>query len=640
MLNFTNVSLRRGTRTLIEDVNLTFHRNQCIGLTGANGTGKSSLLAMILGELQADAGELQLQGNVTIAHVAQETPALDKPALEYAIDGDVGLRELEQKIAHATESDNGSVLGNLMSELENIGGYDAESRGARLLNGLGFKQEDLQKPVCDFSGGWRMRLNLAQALMCRSDLLLLDEPTNHLDMDAILWLEQWIKQYTGTVLVISHDRDFLDAICSHIVHVEQRKAVLYTGNYEQFEIARAMKLSQQQSAYDKQQKDIAHLESFITRFKAKATKAKQAQSRIKTLERMQKLAPAHADSPFQFEFFKPKKPLQHLISFKDVSLGYDTPIVNGVHLNIINEQRIGLLGMNGAGKSTLIKTLAQSLPIHSGDATFHPDCVVGYFAQHQLEQLVETNTPLDHLFTLDKTLNPNAQKTEQEMRDYLGGFGFHGDRVNEAIKPFSGGEKARLALALLVFHKPNLLLLDEPTNHLDLDMRHALSMALQQFEGAVVIVSHDRHLLRSVCETLYIVHDGKAQEFDGSLDDYPTWLDEQIKLKQLPPQASDQDLKLAQTKKQQRQQDAERRKQLKPLQDAVKKQENQIQKLEEQLTEIETQLGDEALYTDETRKTELQDILKAQGELKKQLDDTELAWMEAQNALDQATIVE
>lgn len=628
MLNFTNVSLRRGTRTLIEDVNLTFHRNQCIGLTGANGTGKSSLLAMIQGELHADAGEVQLQGNVTIAHVAQETPALNKPALEYAIDGDVGLRELEEKIAHATESGDGAQLGELMSELETIGGYDADSRGARLLNGLGFKQSDLSKPVCDFSGGWRMRLNLAQALMCRSDLLLLDEPTNHLDMDAILWLEQWIKQYAGTVIVISHDKDFLDAICSHIVHIEQCKATLYTGNYEQFETARAMKLSQQQSAYDKQQKDIAHLESFITRFKAKATKAKQAQSRIKTLERMQKLAPAHADSPFQFEFFKPKKSLQHLISFKDVSLGYDAPIVNGVHLNIINEQRIGLLGMNGAGKSTLIKTLAQQLPILGGEATFHPDCVVGYFAQHQLEQLIETDTPLDHLFQLDKTLNPNAQKTEQDMRDYLGGFGFHGDRVNEAIKPFSGGEKARLALALLVFQKPNVLLLDEPTNHLDLDMRHALSMALQQFEGAVVMVSHDRHLLRSVCETLYIVHGGEAHEFDGSLDDYPKWLEQQT---QAPtPSAS------TPTKKQQRQYEAERRKQLKPLQDAVKKQEHLIQTLENKLADIETQLSDETLYTNDTRKTELQDILKIQGELKKQLDEAELVWMDAQDTLDKA----
>lgn len=624
MLSFNHVSLRRGTQVLIDDAHFTLHRQQRVGLTGANGTGKSSLMALLLGELQTDSGELELQGGITIAHVAQETPALDLSALQYTLNGDKELRQLQQRIIEAEKQNEHELHSELLAQLEVIDGYTAESRAAKLLSGLGFTQAQTGLPVSQFSGGWRMRLNLAQALMCRSDLLLLDEPTNHLDMDAIVWLEAWLKQYAGTLILISHDRDFLDSLCTHIAHIEQQNLTLYTGNYSQFETIRAEKLALQSAAYEKQQAEIAHIQSFITRFKAKATKAKQAQSRIKTLERMEKLAAAHVDSPFQFQFLSPEKPLEHLLKLEDAEIGYSNPLLNKIQLSLLSGDRIGLLGPNGAGKSTLIKALAAELPLIDGTYQQHPDCKIAYFAQHQLEQLHPQSSALEHLRRLDTKDN----KTEQELRDFLGGFGFQGDRVLEAIAPFSGGEKARLVLACLVFQRPHLLLLDEPTNHLDLEMRHALSMALQDFEGAVVIISHDRHMLRSVCDQLFTVFQGQLQPFDGSVDDYPLWLESQNITNASPTKTNN--------KKQLRQQEAERRHQLKPLQDTLKRCEKQIELISEQLHQLETQLSDETLYTSNERKQELQSLLKQQGELKTNLEVEELNWLEAQEALEQA----
>lgn len=626
MLKLTQVNLLRGTKVLVENASMSLHRNQRIGLTGANGTGKSSIIALLRGELHADAGDVDLQGGITIAHVAQETPALEQSALDYTLDGDQQLRELQTAITDADKLAEHEKHSLLLGELESIGGYTAESRAARLLNGLGFSQEELSKSVKAFSGGWRMRLNLAQALMCRSDLLLLDEPTNHLDMDAILWLEQWLKQYSGALILIAHDRDFLDSVCTHIAHIENQQLGVYTGGYSSFEVTRAEKLSQQAAAFNKQQKEIAHIQSFINRFKAQATKAKQAQSRIKTLERMEKLALAHVDSPFNFQFLQPEKKLQHLLSLDKADIGYSDAIVKNARFNLIESDRIGLLGPNGAGKSTLIKCLAGELDLLSGTYQLHPDCKLGYFAQHQLEQLDDDSNALQHFWRLDK------DKSEQELRDFLGGFGFQGDRATELIAPFSGGEKARLALALLVFQRPNLLLLDEPTNHLDLEMRHALSMALQDFEGAVVVISHDRHLLRSVCDELYIVHAHQLQHFKESLDDYPTWLAQQEQGSSAPSTSTPNST----NKKQQRQLEAERRKQLKPLMDAIKKHEKVMDKLSAELESIEISLAEESLYTEQSRKAELQEVLKRQGECKNQLEEAEMSWLESQEALDAA----
>jgi ATP-binding cassette subfamily F protein 3 len=519
MLNFKNIAIRRGNRLLFSDASLTLHKGQKAGLTGANGVGKSSLFALLRGELHADAGDFSMPPNLEIAHVAQETPALDCSALDYVLDGDRELRRLQARLAQAEQAHDGLQLAELHAALEHIGGYTANARAARLLNGLGFSAQQENQAVSAFSGGWRMRLNLAQALMCRSDVLLLDEPTNHLDLDAVIWLQDWLCKYPGTLLLISHDRDFLDSITDHIIHIEQGKATLYTGNYSAFERMRAEKLAQQQSAFERQQREMAHIQSFIDRFKAKATKAKQAQSRIKSLERMELIAQAHIDSPFQFSFPPPKKLPNPLIALEQAAIGYgERTIIQNASLSIAPGDRIGLLGPNGAGKSSLIKVLSGQMAPLTGKLKTAEALHIGYFAQHQLEQLRLDESPLWHLQQLNK------QATEKDLRNFLGGFDFRGDKVNDAIAPFSGGEKARLVLALLVYQNPNLLLLDEPTNHLDLEMRHALSVALQAYEGAMVVVSHDRHLLRSVTDQLLLVADGRLQEFDGDLDDYKSWL--------------------------------------------------------------------------------------------------------------------
>jgi ATP-binding cassette subfamily F protein 3 len=519
MIKLQNLSIRRGSRLLFEDANLLIHPGQNVGLTGANGVGKSSLFAVFQQQLHADHGEVSIPEAWTIAHVAQETPAVDVSAIDYVLQGDVELTRLQSALAKAELEHDGHAQSELHDKLAAIDGYTAHSRAGRLLHGLGFKPGQEAHPVNAFSGGWRMRLNLAQALMCRSDLLLLDEPTNHLDLEAVYWLEEWLRNYPGTLVLISHDRDFLDRVVTHIVHIEQQRMKAYTGNYSSFEIARAEHLANQQAAHQKQQREIAHIRQFVTRFKAKATKAKQAQSRVKALERMELIAPAHVDSPFHFSFKEPTRLASPLLVLDKAAVGYgEEALIEGVKLSLAPGDRVGLLGPNGAGKSTLIKLIAGVLPIMKGKRKEAKDIRIGYFAQHQLEQLDDEATPLQHLQRLDRVA------TETELRNFLGGFGFHGDSALMKVAPFSGGEKARLVLALLVYQRPALLLLDEPTNHLDLEMRLALTLALQDFDGALVIVSHDRHLLRTVADDLWLIADGKALPFDDDLEGYRQWV--------------------------------------------------------------------------------------------------------------------
>ena len=630
MLQFDNVSLRRGPRLLFECASFQIHPGQKAGLTGANGTGKSSLFALVLGALTTDEGAVRRPSGWIIAHVAQEMPATAQAAIEYVLDGDEGLRRLQRELAAAEHDGDGERIAHLHAELDHIGGYQANSRAASLMSGLGFRPQDETRPLTDFSGGWRMRLNLARALMCRSDLLLLDEPTNHLDLDAVIWLESWLKQYRGTLLLISHDRDFLDSVCTQILHIEQNRATLYSGNYSAFERVRAEQLANQQSAYEKQQREIAHMHSFVERFRAKATKARQAQSRIKALERMEAIAPAHVDSPFHFTFRAPLKNPHPLLKLDQCAAGYDgTAIVDRVRLVLNPGDRIGLLGPNGAGKSTLIKLLAGTIPALRGERIEARHLAVGYFAQHQLEQLQPENSPLEHLQALD------PQASEQSLRDYLGGFGFIGDKALEAVAPFSGGEKSRLVLALLVYQRPNLLLLDEPTNHLDLEMRQALATALQDFEGAMVIVSHDRHLLRVTCDQMLLVHGGRVEEFADELDAYPAWLSAHARSGRAET-SSDGKSDTAGQRRERKRDEAERRKALQPLRKAVEKCEATVDRLHAQQAKLEAALADTTLYA-EQRKDDLQALLRDKAETDRQLDEAETAWMEAAEALENAT---
>lgn len=626
MLNFKNIALRRGARVLFANSSFTIHKGQKVGFTGANGAGKSSFFALVRGELHLDEGDFSMPPGLEIAHVAQETPATDSSAIDYVIDGDRELRRLQKQLLIAEQTDNGLQQAELHAALDTIGGYTAQARASRLMNGLGFSADQESNAVNSFSGGWRMRLNLAQALMCRSDVLLLDEPTNHLDLDAVIWLQDWLCKYPGTLLLISHDRDFLDTITDHIVHIEQSKAEIYTGNYSAFERMRAEKLAQQQSSYLKQQREIAHMQSFVDRFKAQATKARQAQSRIKALERMELIAQAHVDSPFDFSFAKPGKMPNPLLTLDKVDIGYgQTCVIKQAGLSISPGDRIGLLGPNGAGKSSLIKVLAGDMQPLSGKRNEAEALKIGYFAQHQLEQLRIDESPLWHLQQLDK------QATEKDLRNFLGGFDFCGDKVLDIVKPFSGGEKARLVLALLVYQNPNLLLLDEPTNHLDLEMRHALSVALQDYEGAIVVVSHDRHLLRSVTDQLLLVSGGKVQPFDGDLDDYRVWLTEQKKSEEKTVADNVQTV----SRKDQRKLDAERRLRHKPLFDALKKAEVAVEKYHNEQRQLEHQLADPAIYA-ESEKEQLKKLMERKIKVDKALDDAEVAWMEAEEKIEAA----
>jgi len=631
MLQLNEIELRRGAKLLFENASLQAHDGQRLGVIGVNGSGKSSLFALILGQLDADAGQLQVNPKDVIAHVAQESPHSKKSALEFVQDGDKGLRQLQASIAELELlDDHDERLHGLYEQMEIIDGFAAETRAARLLHGLGFAADVVQKPVHEFSGGWRMRLNLAQALMCRSDILLLDEPTNHLDLPTILWLERWLKSYTGILLLISHDRDFLDGLCTHIAHIEFQTVKTYTGNYSQFEAVRAEQLALQQVMYVKQQKEIKHMEGFVERFRYKASKAKQAQSRLKMLERMVQIAPAHVDSNFHFQFHEPEKQPQQLMQLEHVTVGYgQTAIVSDIRLRLGAGDRIGLLGSNGAGKSTLVKTLVDGSTLLAGERTVNKHTHTGYFAQQQLELLRMDCSPLWHM----QHQAPDAR--EQELRNHLGRFGFQGDRVTDPVEPFSGGEKARLVLALLVLQKPNLLLLDEPTNHLDLDMRHALSVALMEYDGALLVISHDRHLLRSVCDDLYIVHNGRLHEFRQSLDEYQNWLKEQDAAPDGKDSGSPQ-VSPASSKKQVRQDEAKRRKLLKPHMDMVRKLDKQMSVHRTGLTEIEQTLLDESLYTDAGRKEELTQLLLRQAALKSSLESLEWEWLEASEKLEEA----
>lgn len=628
MISFTNLTLKHGTQVLLENSQATINPGQKVGLVGKNGCGKSSLLSLIRGELASEEGDVTFPQHWAIAWVKQETPNVSASALDYVIEGDAEYMHFMAELAMANEENNGEKIAEIHGHLETIGAWTIQSRAATLLHGLGFSNEQLAAPVKSFSGGWRMRLNLAQALICRSDLLLLDEPTNHLDLDAVIWLERWLSQYKGTLLLISHDRDFIDPIVDRIIHIEQLKLHEYTGNYSSFEVQRATKLAQQNALYRQQQQKVAHLQHFIDRFKAKATKAKQAQSRIKALERMELIAPAHIDSPFTFQFREPLSLPNPLVSIDKLDFSYTDKleILASVKLNLVPGSRIGLLGHNGAGKSTLIKLLAGELEATHGVVQLAKGVQLGYFAQHQLDTLRMDESPLWHM----ERLAPD--QTEQQIRDYLGSFAFQGDKVKQAVKHFSGGEKARLVLALIVWQRPNLLLLDEPTNHLDLDMRQALTEALVDYQGSLVVVSHDRHLLRNTVDEFYLVHDKKVESFDGDLEDYQRWLIESQQSSS-NSEALDISEEAPLDRKAQRRKEAELRQKTAPIRKRLTQGEVQMEKLEEKLAEIEEQLADTALYQDEN-KVLLSQLLHEQTESKKTLMVVEEKWMEDQQILE------
>ncbi|MEN8178521.1 MAG: ATP-binding cassette domain-containing protein [Pseudomonadota bacterium] len=634
MLRFEHLSLRRGAKLLFSDACFTLHAGWKIGITGGNGTGKSSLFSLIQGELQVDEGQLTLPPNLQIAHVAQETPAVEWAAIEYVIDGDQELRRVETQLLEAERSNDAANQARLHDHLQSINGYSANARAGQLMHGLGFTTTEEQQPVNSFSGGWRMRLNLAQALMSRSDLLLLDEPTNHLDLDAVLWLEQWLRSYSGTLLLISHDREFLDRVVEHVMHIEQQGAQLYTGNYSTFEQTRAARLSNQQLEYEKQQREIAHIREYVDRFRAQATKARQAQSRLKALQRMELISPAHVDSPFHFSFFEPEKNPHPLLQLDEAAAGYaDKTIISQVSGSIEPGDRIGLLGPNGAGKSTLIKLLAGSISPIAGKIHPAQDLHIGYFAQHQLEQLDPQVSPLLHLERLD----PAA--SEQSLRNFLGGFGFDGDRALEQVAPFSGGEKARLVLALLVYQRPNLLLLDEPTNHLDLEMRHALGQALQDFSGAMLIVSHDRHLLRITTDQLWLVHGGGVGDFDGDLDAYPAWLSEQRRSLEAGNKQASEGAHTAGARKERKRLAAEQRRKLQPLRNRLRKLETELDKHHHRQQKLETLLADSEIYQ-EHLKEELKRRLAEKSTVDRLVQETEENWLEVSEKLEAAQTTE
>ena len=626
MIRLQNLVLQRGPQRLLDAAELTLHPGQKAGLIGANGAGKSSLFALLRGELSADGGDCLMPPDWRIAHMQQEVSDLERLAADYVLDGDQHLRAIQRELAMAEAAHDGAAIARLHVDLDSADGYSADARARKLLAGLGFSNEQMDRRVGDFSGGWRMRLNLAQALMCPSDLLLLDEPTNHLDLDAILWLEDWLKSYPGTLLLISHDRDFLDAVVDHIVHLEQQKLTLYRGGYSAFERTRAERLAQQQQAFEKQQAQRAHMEKYIARFKAQATKARQAQSRIKALERLEELAPAHVDSPFDFTFRESNKISSPLLDLAEGRLGYgDKAVLEKVKLQLTPGARIGLLGPNGAGKSTLIKTLSGELQPLSGRLQRGENLSIGYFAQHQLDSLDNQASPLLHLQRIAPT------EREQTLRDFLGGFDFRGPRCDEAVLNFSGGEKARLALALIAWQRPNLLLLDEPTNHLDLEMRLALTMALQEFAGAVLVVSHDRHLLKSTTDEFLLVADGRVEVFDGDLEDYARWLVD-FRARQQPAVTAEAGAEKT-DKRAQRQAAAALRQQLAPHRREAEKLEKALGQLHEQLAAVEARLGDAAIY-DAARKDELRDLLAEQARLKVREAELEESWMTALEQLE------
>lgn len=641
MIELKNASIRRDGRMLFSEVSLQIHPNWKIGLTGKNGTGKSSFFAMLLGELALDTGEMLLPSRWQIGHMAQEIASSEQPAIDFVLSGDTVWYDLNQKIQN-NQGISEEELAHIHAQFDDIHGYSIPAKAGQIMAGLGFNSEQIHQPVSSFSGGWRMRLNLAKTLMSRADLLLLDEPTNHLDLDAILWLEDWLKAYDGTLIMISHDQKFLDMVVEHILHIEQEKITLYSGNYSQFVRTRSERLAQQQQAYEKQQATKAHMEAFIRRFKAKASKAKQAQSRIKQLERMAELVPVMADNPFTFKFYPPNQLTSPLIILEKASVGYNNQaIVEKINLQITPDSRIGLLGMNGAGKSTLIKGLVGELPLLSGTRKTADSLVLGYFNQHQMDSLDPDATPMLMLQRL-------AGKTsDADLRAFLGSFDFRGDRIDTPSKLFSGGERARLTLALIVWQRPNVLVLDEPTNHLDLEMRQALSLALQNFVGAVILVSHDRELIANVCDELYLVHDGQCDIFDKDIADYSQWLNETRKQQQKQltaekKQANENKVShetaAILSKEEQRKKSAEQRKLTAPLRKKIVDNEQLLEKLTQKISNIEEKLADTSLYED-NRKNELLTLLNEQTALKQHIEQVEenlIAMMMALEELEQS----
>jgi ATP-binding cassette, subfamily F, member 3 len=627
MIQLDDLRLRRGPDILLDHASVILHSGWKVGLTGKNGCGKSSLFTLLTGALDADAGQLSMPSDWRLAIMAQEVPALDQPAIDYVLDGNTPLRAAEQALRNAEASGDGMAIGHAHEKLDALNAWSLPARAAEVLAGLGFAADAQRNPVASFSGGWRMRLNLARVLLADADLLLLDEPTNHLDLDAVLWLQDWLQQAPQTLLLISHDRDFLDATVGHILHIEQQRLTLYSGNYSAFERQRAERMAQQQQVYEKQKVQAAHLQSFIDRFRAKATKARQAQSRLKALAKLELIAPAHIEDGFSFSFPKPARLPNPMMDLERVDCGYgDSVILREVTFSIRPETRLGLLGPNGAGKSTLIKTLATQLSPLGGKFQIGPELVIGYFHQQQVDALPQDKTA----FALMQAAQPKWE--ELQVRKELGRFGFHGDDAYAEVRRFSGGEKSRLALALLVQQKPALLLLDEPANHLDLDMREALTMALQEFEGAVVLVSHDRHLLETTVDELVLVANGTVSEWDGDLDDYARWLRERSKAASSATAERDEPRS---DNKFKRQQAAQKRANLRPLKQAADKLEKQLDALQKQLAEVETALGDEAIYQPE-QKQKLADLLGRQGQLRKQCESVESDWLDAMTSLEEA----
>ena len=637
MIRIDSLSLQRGAKALFVQASVTLNPGEKIGLIGVNGAGKSTLFGLLHGVLHADGGEVSVPQNWQIAYVMQDIPVVERSALEYALDGDTRLRSIEKRIAAARSRHNGVAEAQAHIEFADADGYTAPARTEALLLGLGFTLEQTRQPVASFSGGWRMRLNLAQALMCPSDLLLLDEPTNHLDLDAIVWLETWMQRYAGTLITISHDREFLDAICDVTLHIHDRKLQRYSGNYSQFEIQRAAQLVLQQTAFEKQQKHIDHLQSYIDRFRYKASKSRQAQSRIKALEKMERIAPVHAASEFSFSFRAPRAAPDPMLVLEDAACGYHTnsgerTVLSDVSLSIQNGQRIGLLGANGQGKSTLVKTLAGVLAPLAGEVRSGKGLQIGYFAQHQLETLHPEASPLLHL----QRIAPKAR--EQELRDFLGSFNFRGEMAMSPVGPFSGGEKARLALALIIWRQPNLLLLDEPTNNLDLETRHALTLALAEFEGTLILVSHDRFLLRATAEQFMLVAHGGLQAFDGDLDDYRDWLVTQVTEKRAAAQGANDGDKPGANRKEQRRTEAKQRQRLaelrKPLLKELARQEQVLETLTAEKTQLDAVLADADTYS-ESNKLLLAESLERHAQLVAELGEVETRWMQAQAQLEQ-----
>ncbi|MCG8519082.1 MAG: ATP-binding cassette domain-containing protein [Pseudomonadales bacterium] len=638
MLTITDLSLQRGGVWLLESANLTVQPGDRVAIVGANGAGKSSLFKLLLGQLSQEQGDVSLPGGCRIAHMAQEFEASERSARDFVLDGDLELRRMEAELAAAEAASDDHAIARLHGELDLYQAWDAPRRAESLIRGLGFADSDIERPVSAFSGGWRIRLNLAQALMRPSDLLLLDEPTNHLDLDACLWLEGWLRRYPGTLLFISHDRDFMDRVATHVVHFERKGLNAYTGNYSAFERQRSERLAQQQANYERQQSEIAQIERFISRFKAKASKARQAQSRVKALERMEKIAPAHVDSPFSFQFPVADKVSSPLLLIRQGKAGHgDRVVLSGLNLSLLPGTRVGLLGPNGAGKSTLIDALRGEATLLAGERNPGENLAVGYFAQHQLEALDLDASPFLHL----QRLAPTA--SEQRIRNFLGGFNFHGDEALSPIRSFSGGEKARVALATIAWQKPNLLLLDEPTNHLDLEMRQALTMALQDFDGAIVVVSHDRHLLRNTVDEFWLVNDGGVTEYDGDLEDYERWLAERRKDDGEPPRrqaepdqagASPVPAGLsADERKAKKRAEAALRQQISPFRKRQTALEKQMEKLQQTLAELEAALSQPEVYEAES-KDRLKTLLAEQASCKVELDEAEAEWLDVSETVE------